>query len=52
MIQSENYMTIIGGPGSGKTATARHKFIQDIRVSDCCLTPNQQFFTFFMARTS
>jgi len=24
MVQSENYMTIIGGPGSGKTATARH----------------------------
>ena len=24
MIQSKNYMTIIGGPGSGKTATARH----------------------------
>jgi nucleoside-triphosphatase THEP1 len=24
MVQSENYITIIGGPGSGKTATVRH----------------------------
>jgi Cdc6-like AAA superfamily ATPase len=28
MVQSENYMTIIGGPGSGKTATARHIALQ------------------------
>ena len=28
MVQSKNYMTIIGGPGSGKTATARHIALQ------------------------
>jgi ankyrin repeat protein len=28
MVKSENYMTIIGGPGSGKTATARHIALQ------------------------
>ena len=28
MVQSENCMTIIGGPGSGKTATARHIALQ------------------------
>ena len=28
MVQSENYITIIGGPGSGKTATARHIALQ------------------------
>jgi hypothetical protein len=28
MVQSENYMTIIGGPGSGKIATARHIALQ------------------------
>ena len=28
MVKSKNYMTIIGGPGSGKTATARHIALQ------------------------
>ena len=28
MVQSNNYITIIGGPGSGKTATARHIALQ------------------------
>ena len=28
MFQSKDYMTIIGGPGSGKTATARHIALQ------------------------
>ena len=28
MVQSKNYMTIIGGPGSGKTATAQHIALQ------------------------
>ena len=28
MVQSKNHMTIIGGPGSGKTATARHIALQ------------------------
>jgi predicted NACHT family NTPase len=28
MVQSEIYMTIIGGPGSGKSATARHIALQ------------------------
>jgi ankyrin repeat protein len=28
MVQSKNYMTIIGGPGSGKTASARHIALQ------------------------
>ena len=28
MVTSKNYMTIIGGPGSGKTATARHIALQ------------------------
>ena len=28
MVHSKNYMTIIGGPGSGKTATARHIALQ------------------------
>ena len=28
MVKSNNYMTIIGGPGSGKTATARHIALQ------------------------
>jgi tRNA uridine 5-carbamoylmethylation protein Kti12 len=28
MVKSKNYMTIIGEPGSGKTATARHIALQ------------------------
>ena len=28
MVMSTNYITIIGGPGSGKTATARHIALQ------------------------
>jgi KaiC/GvpD/RAD55 family RecA-like ATPase len=28
MVKSKKYMTIIGGPGSGKTATARHIALQ------------------------
>jgi hypothetical protein len=28
MVKSKNYLTIIGGPGSGKTATARHIALQ------------------------
>ena len=28
MVQSKNYVTIIGGPGSGKTATAQHIALQ------------------------
>ena len=28
MVKSKNYMTIIGGPGSGKTATAHHIALQ------------------------
>ena len=28
MVKSKNYMTIIGGPGSGKTVTARHIVLQ------------------------
>jgi ABC-type glutathione transport system ATPase component len=28
MVQSKNFMTIIGGSGSGKTATARHLALQ------------------------
>jgi hypothetical protein len=33
MFQSKNYLTIIGGPGSGKTATSRHGILLQIGMS-------------------
>jgi ABC-type dipeptide/oligopeptide/nickel transport system ATPase component len=33
MVKSKNYLTIIGGPGSGKTATAADNMIVNIHIN-------------------